>query len=228
MALTTSPTSLKNQLNLANPNTLPSKLQQLKIGSLLNAMPTSLRQKAAVASPYVDPLTMLVVQVPEDAKANTIFRAYARAGIGVLAELAVMAPGTVPAAGQIAVAPNGDIATSAFDAWTNLDVMYLPEKYDVVEYTLDVVANVMNLPASALAAGVVLLTEAEAIEGGTTGKKIILSAGVATAPGKVALNPALTFVSFDPADLVTKARVKLGIGASVDVQALLEAESTSI
>ncbi len=225
MAITSNPTSLKEEFNKANPNTVPSALQTLKAGSLLTALPTTLRKKAAVTSPYA-PAATLVVALPEDAKANRIFSAYARAGAGTPAALTIVANGAVPVAGQASVAGDGDVLTAAADAWTSIDVVYLPEKYDVQEYTLPVVANVLTLPAQATAPGAVLLVEAEALTGGAVGKKIVNIPGTAPAAGNAALSAALTTVAFNAADAVTSARVKIGVGSSVDVQALLEAQST--
>lgn len=226
MSLTSSPTSLKARLDAANPNTLPSNLQTLKIGSVLAAIPTTLRKKAAVASPYAL-AAELVVALPEDAKACSIFSAYARAGAGTLGPLTVVAPGTTPVAGQIAVAPSGDIATAAADAWTSLDVTYLPEKYDTMELTLPVVADTLVLPTPALTAGAVMLIEAESLAG-APGKKIVLAPGAVPAAGQAALALDKSTVAFAAADAVTSARVKIAIGASVDVQALLEGQSSTI
>jgi hypothetical protein len=224
MSLSSSPTSLKARLDAANPNTLPSNLQTLKIGSVLAAIPTTLRKKAAVASPYAL-AAELVVALPEDAKAGTIFSAYARAGTGTLGPLSVVV-GATPVAGQIAVAPSGDIATAVADAWTSLDVTYLPEKYDTMELTLPVVADVLVLPAPALTAGAVFMLEAESLAG-APGKKIVLAPGAVPAAGQAALSLDKLTVVFAAADVVTSARVKLAVG-SLDVQALLEGQSTTI
>jgi hypothetical protein len=227
MSLTSNPTSLKTQLDAANPNTLPSKLQQLKAGSIFAAIPTSLRKKTTAADPYAL-VAVRVVSLPEDVKAGSIFTAYARAGAGTLGPLTVLDVGVTPVAGQVAVAPNGDIATAVADAWTSLDVVYLPEKYDVAEITLPVTLGVMTLPPALTTPGVVLMMEAEALAAGATGKKIILIPGSAPAAGQAALNLAKTTVVFAAADVVTSARVKVAVSASVDVQALLEAASTTI
>lgn len=225
MSLTSNPTSLKAQLDSANPNTLPSKLQALKVGSMFAALPTTLHKKVPAASPYIL-ATEQAVPLPEDVKAISIFAAYAKSGTGTPGPLAVVS-GT-PVAGQIAVAPNGDVVTLAADAWTDVDVTYLPAKYDVVEMTLPVVANVLALPPAVLTPGASILLEAEAVAAGSLGKKIVMAPGTAVAAGQSALNLAKSNVAFAAADAVTSARVKLAVAASVDVQALLEAPSTSL
>ncbi len=91
---------------------------------------------------------------------------------------------------------------------------------------MPVVANILTLPAQATTPGAVILLEAEATVGGVIGKKIVNIPGTIPAAGNAALSSALTTVTFGAADAVTTARVKIGVGSSVDVQALLEAQST--
>lgn len=216
--------SLKNKLDAANLNVLADELRALKIGSLLRAMPTSLRKKA----PAVDASQLATLQsfgLADDGHALSILSAYARAG-GVTGPLAIVAYGVTPATGQIAVAPNGDIVCLAADALTSVDINYQPEKYDVIELTLPVVpgTGVCALPQVATNPGAVLLLAAESISGAVVGTKIVLvPAGAAVATGKAALHTNKNSVWFAVADAVTSAKVKLAVSSSVDVDALLTA-----
>jgi hypothetical protein len=226
MTINVNAQSLKNRINAANPNQLPQELQILKYGDMLRAGVTFLRAKVPAADAGVLALLHAVV-LPDDAKALTILRAYARAGAGSIGEINIQTFGTAPAAGQIAVAPNGDIVTLAADAWTDIDIVYQPDKYDLGEVTLQVVANVLTLPAGFTSRRVGALLEATATAGAATGKKIILIPGSgAPAAGQARLNFAKTTVTFAGADAVTQATVKIALSASVDADALLTANSS--
>jgi hypothetical protein len=181
------------------------------------------------------------VQLPDDAKASYLLRAIAFAGTSAtLGELTIDAPATAlafayagPAAGHVAVMPSGDIAANATDAWTSIDVIYVPEKQDVAEYTITVVAGtgvgvlpalVTTTPTGSYPVGVVMLMEAEILAGATTGKCAVIgpSGSVPTTTKQANLNFAKTQVQFRIADSVTSARVKLGIVSAVNQNAFLE------
>lgn len=213
------PPNIKDSLNDANPNVLPDILRRISIGDLIlgqmNQFRRSLDMTAAAQAndgynvATLSPIVMRSSNVPP---AASIIRATVRAG-GVTGELAVQAFGTTPATGQIAVAPNGSIVVLAADAITNLDVVYVPERGLVVDYTGPVVSatGVMALPASIIGNGVVLLLEAEVLAGAVVGKKIVLvpgGTGPATLNARLAV--AKTSVNFNQAtDTPTRARVKL-------------------
>lgn len=221
--------SLKNKLDLANPQIVPDGLRIVKFGSVLRAITTFLRKKnadLAGVSPY-DLATLDVLRLPDDAKAHNILRAYARAGTGALGELVVAATHATPAAGQIALTPAGNIALLAADIYTDLDIVYQPDKYDLAEFELNVAASVLTLPPAVTTPGVTFAMEVEATVGTVVGKKILLAPGAgAPAAGQARLNLAKTTVTFAVADAVTKARVKLAITSATDVDALLTAQST--
>lgn len=229
MSLNTRPDSLVAFLNAANPNTLPDKFRQMEIGNIIRALPTYLRRKnmTLATNPYVlNTLQSLIL--PDDAKAASIVRATARAGTAGVGELTVVAFGTTPTTGQIAVAPNGDIVTLATDALTDVDILYIPEKHDIQELTLPVASNVLTIPTTYTALGAILLCEAEVTVGTATGKKVVLVPG-ASAPsaGQARLNLAKSTVTFATADAATQARVKLAIVSSPDLDAILEASSST-
>lgn len=210
-------------LNRSDLNTLADLLRKLGFGDILAALPTFLRKSATAAVTYSGPSPKASAQ---NSPALAVTAAYARAGAGAVGPLTVV-NAVPPAAGQISIAPNGDIITAAADAWTSLDVAYQPDKGDVLEITTDVVANVLTLPQNALNAGPVRLLEAEALVGGATGKKFCEAIGAAPGAGEAALNAALTTVSFNAGDAVTSARVKLLVCSAKDVSALLASENTS-
>jgi hypothetical protein len=232
MTITTLATAGVAALNGANPNNIPDEFRQMLLGSFVRAMPIPLRNQVplvAGANPYVL-ATLGAITLPDDAKANTIFRAYARTGTGTTGELALKSaigngsPYTTPTAGTVGVAPSGDIVFLGTDAWTNVDVLYLPEKYDVVELNLPVASNVMTLPTSVTTQGVVFMLEAQATAGTTIGTKVVLapSASAPGSTGQANLNILKTQVLFTVADAVTAARVKLGLCNATDLNAFLE------
>lgn len=233
----TNPNSLRAVLDQDSSNqALPDNLRLLGIGSILRALPTTLRAKTPLGTglnPYVAAAAQSLA-LPDDAKANIITRAYARAGTGTLGELTVDAyGGLTAAAGHIAVSPNGDILVAAADAWTSFDVIYTPEKAKCIEITIPVVpgTGVGLLPQTNLDVkrGVVLLAEAESLTGTLIAKMhVIREAAGAPATTLARLDLAKLNVQFAVADAVTSARVKLLVVADVDVDALLEAASNSI
>ncbi len=230
MAISTVATALKAQLDGASPGVLADMLRALKIGSMLRAMPTPRRQaapSAAGAYPYVAAAAGCLA-MPDDAKAHALFRAYARSGTGTVGALTVDAPDAYaananPAAGHCVVGPTGDILFNGTDAWTSVDLMYLPEKYDTFELTLPVASNTLTLPTALPKA--LLAMEIEALAGTSVGKKIVDPPGTAVAAGHAALNAAKLAVVFQATDAVTSARVKFAATAAVDVDALLETAS---
>lgn len=214
----------------ANPNTLADLFRKIGLGSLLAGGIPQYKRRVdmdALGLSASNLATLDVIELPAHAKANTILRATARTGAP--GPLAVQAYGVTPGAGQIAVTPNGDIATLAADAITDVDVVYVPERADVIDTVFPVVANVLTLPAAITAKGVVLLAEVEALVGTATGLKIILIPGAgAPAAGQARLDLALATVTFAAADAVTRARVKLAVSAAEDLAAILEASASLV
>lgn len=200
-------------LNRADPNTIADVLRQIAFGRVMvGQIPQCIRRKdGSVNSPY-NLATLGTIVLPNEAKAASIVRATAIAGTAAAGELAAQAFGATPATTQIAVAPNGDLVFLLTDAYTAVDVTYIPERGFSVETFFPVVSNVLTLPNSVVGGGkgVALLTEAEAVSGTSTGKKIILVPGSgAPSAGQCRLNLAKTTVTFATADAVTRARVKL-------------------
>jgi len=124
---------------------------------------------------------------------------------------------------NIEIGPTGDLMLLGTDAYTSVDVLYLPEKYDVVEVTLPVVTNAMLLPATQGEA--LFLLEVQATVGTSIGTKIVDPPGTAVAAGHAALDLAKLNCVFAAGDAVTSARVKYAIAASIDINAFLETAS---
>lgn len=220
-------TTFKGILDAANPNTLADALRLLGFGAILRAMKTFLHRVDPAVS-AVQIAAVHSVALPDNAKAATILRATAIAGGGTKGELVVDLYGATPAAGHCAVAPNGDLAFAAADTWSSVDVAYEPDKSDVLELQLPVVAGtgVMALPA-AYSARLKQVLAATVDEGGVTGDATVIVPGAVPGTTKqVNVDLAKTQVQFRIADAVTKATVRLALIPVIDVNALLGAQSS--
>lgn len=209
----------RKDLNRANPNTLADQLSQLKLGDLLLGQMNQTKRKINPSSLGVGSYTLATLhalRIPDRSRAAVIHRATVRAG-GVTGELTPAAYGATPTTGQIAVAPNGDIVVLASDAITDMDLVYTSERGEVVETTFPVASNVLTLPTSGFwTRGISLLLEAEGLVGTATGKKIVLVPGAgAPAAGQARLNIPKGTVTFATADAITRARIKVLIGATL-------------
>ena len=248
--------SLRQSLNRADANTLADILRTLSIGDVVRAMPVYLRSvSAGVTGAQPQQLATLgTVVLPEDAKAATILRCTVKAAGVALGEFTVVAYGTTPTTTQVAIAPNGDIVFLGSDAVTSADIVYIPQKGDVLgqlantsqtqtaagagngvtSLFLPVVpgTGVCTIP-SAYSGKAVLLMQAVALTGTVTGQKIILvPAGAAVATTKAALSTDQTKVWFAIADAVTTCQVDLlvdsGLAGGSEINALLEGSSGDV
>lgn len=228
--------SIRQLLNQATPAQLATILDQLQFGDALRTLPTWIRRAnpvAAVANPYVKagqglagPLQVsgqLNSQLPDDAKCAVVLRATPLVGTAAVADLLIdltaanvtsfATAGTGPAAGHVGVSPSGDIVVNAADAWTSLDVLYIPEAQDPVEIQFSPATAVVAIPAAILASGVANLMEAEILTGTSTGKCAVLppTNSVTTTTLQASLNLAKTVVNFRVADAPTLVRLKFGV-----------------
>ncbi len=219
----------RSDLNRAPAGSIPDQLRVLKLGDLLLGQMVQSKRKLNPSALGVNPSTLgtlHALQLGNNARAASVLRATVRAG-GVTGELTPVAYGTTPTTGQIAVAPNGDIVVLAADAITDMDVVYAPERGEVMSPVFPVVSNVLTLPSSApwMANGVVLLLAATALNGTSVGSKIVLAPGAgAPAAGQARLNIAKNTITFAVADAVTRAQVTLllGVTPAADLQAVLD------
>lgn len=224
-------TTLKDMLNKANPQELADFLRYCKLGDMVRSLPVRLCKQAPAAGSGYNLSTIDVITLPADAKAAYILRATSRAGT-TCDELTPKAFGATPATTECAVTPCGDLAFNhSTDAITDVDVLYVPEQGEVVEFEGAVSTGVLTLPSAWTARGVLLLMEAEATAGTLTGKKQILvplAGGGAGLPAttKAQLTSNKTTVSFNNAtDGVTKARVKCLIAPAFSLHAALGADA---
>jgi len=230
--------TLVGRLNNALMTTLSTLFQMIALGSFIRTSRTFLRSKAVdtTINPYVLPTAVNSYTLPEAAKCHTIKSVYARGGTGTKGLLTIDQPlhsavNTAPAAGHCSVSPNGDLIFASADAWTLLDIVYEPEKYDVVELVLPVVAatGVCAIPAAYVTRGVLFLIEAESLVGTVIGKEIIqATTDSSPATTKANLKLAKDNVLFATADAVTQARVKLAVASAIDVDTQLEATTTAL
>jgi hypothetical protein len=237
-ALTANPTvngsTLKQAINRGQLTSIPDWLQATLFGSVLRSLHTQLWGAAPLAAgvnPFVNG-TSVSLYLPDDAKALTVTRAYARTGTGTAGPLTVAADGTSdPSASNVAVSASGDLIFHGADAWTAVDVTYHPQKVDVAILSLPVVSNVATLPLTLEGQTAIYFTlmEAQAVTGTTTGNAAVLEPG--SAPGaahEANFNLAKTEVQFYSVDAVTNCQVKVGIAPSVNLNSLLEAVSAFI
>lgn len=224
-----------NSLNRASPDTLPDQLRVLELGNLLAGQIPQVARGLNMVAKGVSLYNISTVQVfaPEGHQAGAaILRATVTAG-GVTGELTPVAYGATPATTQIAVAPNGSIVTLAADAITGLDVTYIPERGDVVEFTATVVADAVVLSRflglkndGTTPRKAVMVLEVDALAGAVVGKTRILVPGAAPATTQSRLNVAKDSVLFAAADAVTKARVKVLVTAAADLTNYLTGTDT--
>jgi hypothetical protein len=219
--------TVKQMLDKANPNSIPDYFRVLALGGLLRGQ---ISNQLFLKAPAADPLQLVAVQsikLAEDGKALTILSAYARAGAGTPGPLSVVAAGTTPVAGEVAVAANGDLVFAAADAWTSVDVAYEPAKYDIAEFTLPVDAGgILTIPADYVATGVLSAEVTKVSAGSALGGKIVLAAGAAPAAGQAALSADKATVVFAVADAATEAKVKLALVPKVDFDAIMSSSAT--
>ena len=227
MTVNINPAAAKASLDQAPPQQIADLFRAMGLGHFIRAMPTPLRAvvpSAVTVNPYVA-ASVLCITLPDDAKAHSLFRVYARSGTAAAGPLTVDNPDTYVANGNPAtlhctVAPTGDLIFHGADAWTSIDLLYLPEKYDVFEVTLPVVSNDILLPSGNGEA--LFILEAQALVGTSIGNKIVDPPGTAVAAGHAALDLAKLNAVFNAADAVTSARVKYAALATIDINSFLE------
>lgn len=223
--------TVRDQLNSAPPSILADIFRDLGIADLLLGQCNQQLRKqnpgtAGANSPY-DLSTLSVIVLPDNAKASRMLRCTVRAG-GTTGEYTEKAGyGTTPTTTTVGVTPCGNLAFLGTDLVTDADLTYIAERLDVVELYLPVVSGtgVLTIPSALVTQGVVLLMEAEALAGTSTGKKIVLVPAASAAAGRAVLSVAKDTVIFNTTDAVTRARVKLGVAPSKALQTKLLADA---
>jgi hypothetical protein len=223
-------TTLKDKLNAANPNELADMLKAIGLGDIARALPTKLYAAAVVASPADMIANVQTTQLPNDAKAVKVVRAYARAGSGTLGELTVDAPpmSSATAAGHVNVSESGDITYASADAWTSVDVEYATEKLNVqiVNLLVSATADTFVVPTNF---GTAVRLMSVTVTAGTTTGVYAVVAPSDSKPGstkqvnfKLAKDKILTKAT-DAATAMT-AVIGYAPAASKDLNALLEGD----
>lgn len=228
-ALSVSSIPLKSSLNVIGSGQIADAARLFQLGTLLRGqIPQVLRAQAPATDANAPASTVKTIVLPYDARANTILRAYARAGTGTLGEMTVDAPNTTTTTGQhIGIQPDGNIMTLGTDAWTSIDVVYVPERADpsTITLTLPVSSNLLTLPTSFQ--GLALnLVYAYANTGTTVGQKRIITPASSSGTAACAcFNLAKTGVYFNSGDAVTNATVIFTQVALSDLNTVLESDS---
>lgn len=208
----------QDSCNAVNGNCAPDILRRLPLGDFLRGQTYQIRRHEDPATVGAYGVTATeVIDLPDTGRVASIVRATSRAGTSTGELVNDGYTGTAPGAGHIGISPDGNLMFAPSADVTNVDVYYLPERGEVVELTLPVATNAATLPASVTDAGVVLLLEAEALEGGVTGtKRIQLPSGSAATALMARFDLAKDSVKFAGADAVTRCRVKLLIAVDRD------------
>lgn len=234
MTISTKSAGVVARLNAASPNTLADQLRAIGFGTFLRQQEVALRRQnpfGQAASPYTVAAGVKVIVLPDDAKARTVSRAYARAqdvstSTGAVGEMTVKTPYfTTPTTGTVGVTPSGDLMFLATDAYNDVDIDYAVQHQDVYELILPVIpgTGVCAIPAkyagaaapgTGAAPGVHTVLEIESLIGTVTGKFGVLAPG--GTPGTTAqanLSANKMQVLFKVSDAVSSCRVKIGVAS---------------
>lgn len=222
--------TLKQALNASNPGTLADNLRALGLGDLIRM---SMVQAIRGATPATSTSQLsTVAQVGVDklggCAAVQILAAYSRGATNTGA-LTVVANGTTPATGQIAVAPNGDIVVLAADARTLLDVDFLCMKGDYLSVTgLPVASNKALIPAAYTTQGVLMLLSGTSLTGTNTGSFVVVAVGGTPTAKQVCLDATKSNIVFAAADAVTSCSAELLLCSAKAADSLLKGQSIGI
>jgi len=228
--------TIKDVLNQANPSVIASQLRVCKVGDIFRALPVYAKGLSMTVAPTDMIATVGSFQLPNDAKAEVILRAYGRTNTGSVSNgpltIAAGRMTSAPSTLNVQVTESGDIAGLASDAWTAVDILYIPRKFSsVITLTLPVVAGtgVCALPPAVTSAGMDSLLSATVTVGSVTGPAFVIANGTApTNTHNVNMDLSKTQVQFRVADAVTAATLTIGLmhPAAEDLNLLLEATST--
>lgn len=180
--------SLRAALNESNPNKISDGFRVALAGDALALTP------AFIAS-AVTANTIVLAN-----KAAFILAAFAVAG-GATGALTVVAG--VPAAGQVAVSPAGDIVFAAADGVTSAEVTYAAQDGETFTETVDIVGSAALFLQSKRGVRLVSATVLTSNIPAGLGAKTIAARGSAPAAGAAALSTAGTGVAFNAGNVVT-------------------------
>jgi len=217
---------LYQSMDRGDANSLPGQFSVVDIGSVLQCqVPLPLYGAVPkLADRTISAAAYDAIKLPNEAKAQMIMSAYARSGTGTKGQMTIAALGALPTAGQIGIAPNGDIITLGSDAYTAIDLVYAPQRMDSLQVTLPVASNAVAIPTPFKA---MQLLSVDATVGTSGGAKTVEypSASAATA-GCARLDLAKANVKFNGTDAITSATFTFAVYAGqqggVDVNAKLQ------
>ncbi len=222
--------TLRQALNAANPGTSWDNLRALGLGDLLRQATVQQMRGVtpAAAASQLATLQQLGLDKTGGCAAVSILAAYSRGATNTGA-LTVVASGTTPATGQIAVAPNGDIVLLAADARTLVDVDFLCMKGDYLSLSgLVVASNKALIPTAYTTQGVLLLLSATSTAGTNVGSFKVLAVASAPAAGQAALDAGKANIVFAAADAVTQCSAELLLCSAKAADSLLRGQAVGI
>ena len=243
--------SIREALNRADMNTIADLFRAGALGDVLRGLPVYLRAVKPAAHTPQQLSTLDVIELPQDAKAALILRATVKkSGGATIGELTIEPYGTTPSTTQVAVAPNGDIVFDhTTDLVTSVDVIYVPQKGDVLgncqNSKLGVTSLTLSIDTTGFAAlpaaysgKAILLMQANVTVGTVTGQKgILVPATAVVATTKAALSKDATGIWFNlatdaPTQCIVDVLVSSGLVstgqipnapfATTDINAILE------
>jgi hypothetical protein len=223
--------SIRQALNRVDPNVSADLLRQINFGDVLRGLPVYLRAVAPAATGATPQQlsTLGCLVLPEDAKAAVILRCTVKSSSVANGEFTIVSYGTTPATTQVAVAPNGDIVFLGSDAVTSADIIYVPQKGDVLgqlsnsnlgvtslSLSVSTATGAATIPAP-YAGKAILLMQANVTAGSVTGQKIILvPTTTVTATTRAALSQDATKIWFNLAtDAPTACTVDLLVASGL-------------
>lgn len=194
-------TQLRASLNDANPNILPSALQQVGCGTAMMAGPQTV-QGAVTAN-----------NLPLPFPAVAVVQAFALAG-SVTGPMAGVDEGVTLATKQCKIGPNGQsVVFFGTDAVTSAQVVVIGAEGLPITIEVPVVSNVATIPGGK--AGMRLLS-VSATAAGSPGAKTVVARAAAPSAGQASLNLLGTGIAFNSGDTVTRCQATLlvvpGIG----------------
>lgn len=216
---------LYEAMDRGNLGQMGDAFRKVKLGTLLCLMPVFLYGAVPTATPAGKLAAEDAILLPVNAKAFKIHSAYARAGTGTKGPLTIVADGTAPSAGECAISPDGDIVFNATDAWTKVDVVYIPAYQEVVEdLELTVTSDVATIP-SRYADRCIGLLKAESTGGTVEGRFYVDKPGGTLATKECALALTKGTIAFKTTDAVSSCKVTLALSPLHEPYTELQAES---
>jgi hypothetical protein len=241
MTITKNPDGTRrSQFDACDPNLLPDLFRKMAFGSFLQGQAMQVRRQIGTGATGSNQLavsnytlaTQAVLPLPDGGKCSIVQRCTVMTAGVVVGEFTCDVYGTAAAITRhCGPAACGDLQFLAADAVTWADVIYVPERGDVIETYLNVIpgTGVCAIPAWLIAKGIVLLEEAEVVTGTAMGAKMVLiPLTAAPAAGYAQLDLPKANVRFAVADVVSRVRVKVLVAPAEPLADVLEHASDTV